>query len=98
LLKVLGYRPWQLLVLVLGESLLLGAGAGLVSSAGTFVVVNWVMGGFPFQIAFFDTFFIPADALWWGAAVGAGTSLAGSLVPAWSARRVKVADVFAKVA
>jgi len=97
-LKVLGYRPWQLLVLVLGESLLLGAGAGLVSSAGTFVVVNWVMGGFPFQIAFFDTFFIPADALWWGAAVGAGTSLAGSLVPAWSARRVKVADVFAKVA
>jgi len=97
-LKVLGYRPWQILALVLGESLLLGAGAGLASSALTYAVVNWAMGGFPFQIAFFDTFFIPTDALWWGAAVGAATSLAGSLLPAWSARSVKVADVFAKVA
>jgi len=97
-LKVLGYRPWQVLVLVLGESLLLGAGAGLASGGLTYAVINWAMGGFPFPIAFFDRFLIPVDALWWGAAVGAATSLAGSLLPAWSARSVKVADVFAKVA
>jgi len=97
-LKVLGYRPWQLLALVLGESLVLGAGAGVLSSGLTYAVVNWVLGGFPFPIAFFDRFFIPIDALWWGAAIGAATSLVGSFLPAWSARSVKVADVFAKVA
>jgi ABC-type lipoprotein release transport system permease subunit len=41
---------------------------------------------------------IPLDALWWGVAVGAGTALVGSLLPAWSASRVKPAEVFAKVA
>ena len=97
-LKVLGYRPWQLLVLVLGESLLLGAAAGLVSSGLTYALVDWVMGGVPFPIAFFDRFFVPTAALGWGAAVGAATALVGSLVPAWSASNVKVADVFSKVA
>jgi putative ABC transport system permease protein len=96
-LKVLGYRPWQVLVLVLGESLLLGAGAGLFSGGLTYAIVNWVLGGIPL-LGFFGVCLVPADALWWGAAVGAATSLAGSLLPAWSARNVKVADVFAKVA
>ncbi|MGQ9575447.1 MAG: ABC transporter permease [Thermoguttaceae bacterium] len=97
-LKVLGYRPWQVLVLILGESLLLGTAAGLASAALTYAVVNWLVGGIPFAIGFFDRFFVPAEALWWGTAVGALTSLAGSLLPAWAARNVKVADVFAKVA
>jgi putative ABC transport system permease protein len=96
-LKVLGYRPWQVLVLVLGESLLLGAGAGVISGGLTYAIVNWLLGGIPL-LGFFGICLVPADALWWGAAVGAATSLAGSLLPAWSARSVKVADVFAKVA
>jgi putative ABC transport system permease protein len=97
-LKVLGYRPNHLLLLVLGEALLLGAGAGLVSSGLTYGVVNWLMGGLKFPIMFFTSFYIPAAALWWGPAVGAGTALAGSIIPAWIARSVKVAEVFAKVA
>jgi hypothetical protein len=32
-----------------------------------------------------------------GFLIGAGTALAGSLIPAWSARSVRVADVFSKV-
>ena len=31
-MKVLGFRPYQILILVMGESLLLGAGSGLISS------------------------------------------------------------------
>ncbi len=97
-LKVLGFRPWQILVLVIGEALLLGTVAGLTSVAISFVVVNWLMGGLKFPIAFFGSFYVPWDALWWGPAVGAATALLGSVFPAWNARSVKVADVFAKVA
>jgi putative ABC transport system permease protein len=97
-LKVLGFRPWQILVLVLGESVLLGSLSGLASAAATYAAVNWWMGGLKFPIAFFDAFYIPSDAMLWGFCVGAAASLAGSFLPAWSACRVKVADVFSKVA
>jgi putative ABC transport system permease protein len=56
-----------------------------------------VFGGLSLPIAFFGVFYIPLAAIWWGAAVGVGTALAGSLLPAWTARRVRVADVFARV-
>jgi putative ABC transport system permease protein len=97
-LKVLGFRPGQILLLVLGEALLLGAGAGFASSALTYGVINHVMGGLKFPVAFFDTFLIPRDALWWGPSVGGLAALLGSFLPAWSARNVKVAEVFSKVA
>jgi putative ABC transport system permease protein len=97
-LKVLGFRPYQILILVLGESLLLGAGAGFVGAGLTFAAVNWGMGGISFPIGFFARFLIPEAALWWGPAVGGAAALLGSFVPAWSARSVKVAEVFSKVA
>jgi putative ABC transport system permease protein len=97
-LKVLGFRPNQILILVLGESLLLGAGAGLLSAGLTYAVINWGMGGLKFPIAFLNCFMIPRDALWWGPSVGGLAALLGCLLPAWSARSVKVADVFSKVA
>jgi putative ABC transport system permease protein len=97
-LKVLGFSPNRILALVLGEALLLGAGAGFLSAGLTFLAVNYGFGGIQFPIGFFDRFFVPRDALWWGPAMGGGASLLGSFVPAWSARNVKVADVFSKVA
>lgn len=97
-LKVLGFRPGQILTLVLGEALLIGTVAGMASVGLTYYLVNQKMGGIRFPIAFFPAFFIPAAALWWGPIIGAGTSFAGSILPAWSARTVKVSQVFAKVA
>jgi putative ABC transport system permease protein len=97
-MKVLGFRPLQILLLVLGESLMLGAGAGFFSSGSTWYLVNNVFGGIPFPIAFFPSFFIPDDALWWGPVVGGTAALLGSFWPAWSACSVKVTDVFSKVA
>ena len=97
-MKVLGFRPLQIMVLVLGESLLLGAGSGFISSGATWLLVNNVFGGVPFPIAFFPSFFIPDAALWWGPVVGGSAALLGSISPAWSACTVKVSDVFAKVA
>jgi putative ABC transport system permease protein len=96
-MKVLGFRPLQILSLVLGESLILGVTAGFVSSAATWYVVNNVFGGVPFPIAFFPKFMIADDALWWGPVIGGLAALAGSIFPACSACVVKVSEVFAKV-
>jgi putative ABC transport system permease protein len=96
-LKVLGFGPTQVMIMVLGEAVLIGAGSGLLSAALTYLVVNYC-GGIPFRIAFFPPFRIPLDAFWWGPALGGLTALIGSLAPAWSARTVKVSEVFSKVA
>ena len=39
-LKVLGFGPRRILMLVLGEALLIGAGSGFLSVAATFLIVN----------------------------------------------------------
>ena len=97
-LKVLGFRPAHILGMVLGEAVLIGAASGFASAALTYLTITVWMQGLKFQIAFFSTFFIPTDALWWGLLIGTGTAFLGSITPAWSARSVKVADVFSKVA
>ncbi len=97
-MKVLGFRPMQILLFVLVEALLVGTTSGVASAAMTYGAINYGMGGLPFQIAFFPRFLVPISCLWWGAAMGAGTAFAGSVIPAWSARSVNVANVFAKVA
>jgi putative ABC transport system permease protein len=97
-LKVLGFQPRHILGLVLGEALLIGTASGLLSAGGSTYFINNVMGGLKLPIAFFQAFTIPPEAIGWGAAVGFGTALVGSIIPAFSARRVKVSDVFSKVA
>jgi putative ABC transport system permease protein len=96
-LKVLGFRPWQILTLVLGEALLIGGASGLISAGITYAVING-QGGLKFPIAFFPSFMIPGMMVGWGLVIGATTALLGSLWPAWSARTVKVSEVFAKIA
>ncbi len=97
-MKVLGFTPRHVLVLVLGESVFLGLVAGFSSAGLTFAFINYQMGGLKFPVAFFDRFLIPVDAMFWGASVGVAAALLGSIVPAWFACRVKPAEVFSKVA
>jgi putative ABC transport system permease protein len=96
-LKVLGFGPGRILAMVLGEAVLVGALSGFLSAAGTYLVIHVIKGGLKFPIAFFPTFDIFVDALWWGLLFGGLTSLMGSLMPAWSARTVKVSEVFSKI-
>lgn len=97
-LRVLGFRPLQVLALVVGEAVLLGAGSGLISTLATYTLINKVIGGVNFPIAFFGAFFIPTQAIWWGLAIGVATALAGSVVPAISASSIRVTEAFSKVA
>ncbi len=98
ILKVLGFSPNKILLLVLGEALLIGCVTGLLSALATRHYINELKGGIALPIAFFGKFFVENAAPWWGLAVGGGTAFLGSIVPAWSARSVKVTDVFSKIA
>ena len=93
-LKVLGFQPRHVLLLVLGEAILVGFLAGAMSR-----FLAWgMLGNFKFQIAFFGAFFVPQEALVYGPLLGMAVSFAGSIGPALTAKNVKVAEVFAKVA
>lgn len=96
-LKVLGFGPGRILALVLGEVLLVGGASGLLGGGLSYWVVHHLMGGIKFPVAGFPVFDIYADALWWGLSFGAVAAFLGGILPAWSARTVKVSDVFAKV-
>jgi putative ABC transport system permease protein len=97
-LKVVGFRPRLVLLLVLGEALLVGGASGILASAFTFAFFNQVYGGVPFEILFSPVFRIPEVSLLWGPAMGFATAFLGSALPAWSASQVKVAEVFSKIA
>ncbi len=97
-MKVLGYRPNQILFLVIGEALFIGAMSGFLAALVTYVGFNQIWGGIPFRIAFFPVFRIPEVSLFWGLAIGGFTAFVGSIIPAWTARGVKVSEVFSKVA
>jgi putative ABC transport system permease protein len=94
-LKVLGFRPAQVLALVLGEGVLIGAVSGLLSAALTYLIINQVAN----NNGYFELgIYVPLWGLAWGPVVGALAALAGSLLPAWSSCRMRVTEVFARVA
>jgi ABC-type antimicrobial peptide transport system permease subunit len=86
------------LILVLGESLLVGGLSGLLSAGAAYGFINGVLGGVPFPVAFFPKFQIPIHAFWWGLATGCTTAFLGSFFPAWRAKAVRVSEVFSRVA
>jgi putative ABC transport system permease protein len=98
ILKVLGFAPWQILVLILGEAVLVGALSGAIATTSAWYLINQVMGGFALPIGFFGKFKVANAALWWGPATGALAAAVGCFLPAWSARRVKVTEVFSRIA
>jgi putative ABC transport system permease protein len=98
IMKVLGFQPWVIMFWIVGEAMLVGVISGFICSVLSIILVNKVMGGIPFPIAFFPAFKIPSAAYWWGPAAGAFASFVGAIFPALSARRVKAVEVFSKVA
>lgn len=91
-LKVLGFRPWQILVLVLGEAALIGAAGGLVSVVLTYFLVNDLL-----NTMVPNPIFVPPIMLAWGTFLGAGAAILGSAAPAWTACRIRVNEVFARI-
>ena len=58
IMKVLGFAPWQILVLVLGEAILVGGLSGAISATMAWGVINIALGGFALPIGFFGRFMV----------------------------------------
>jgi putative ABC transport system permease protein len=100
-LKVLGFEPRAIMALVIGEAMLIGAASGLFGASLAWICSTLAVGGIVTNSAvtrIFLLFPIQTGMLLWGVLMGALVGFAGSVVPAWSARAVKVSDVFAKIA
>jgi putative ABC transport system permease protein len=100
-LKVLGFEPLAIMVLVIGEATLIGAISGFFGAALAWLVSTLAVHGvLPSNSVtrIFFTFPIEMKMVCWGALMGACVGFCGSVLPAWNARKVKVSDVFAKIA
>ena len=75
-----------------------GAGRRHPALGLAMAVACFSLTGLPLTIGFFGKFKVADAALWWGPTVGALAAAAGSFLPAWSARRVKVTEVFSRIA
>lgn len=100
-LKVLGFTPVHIMVMVIGEAMLVGAVSGLagagVAWGSSQLAAHGVLPSDGFA-GFLTVFPVNDDTLLWGAALGALVGFAGSALPAWNARKVKVSDVFSRIA
>jgi putative ABC transport system permease protein len=100
-LKVLGFQPLHITLMIIAEAMLVGALAGMLGTAAVCVLSQLTVGGqLPVMTwnKFLLQFPVPWSAAFWGLLIGAGVGLTGSALPASSARSVKVSDVFAKIA
>jgi putative ABC transport system permease protein len=100
-LKVLGFQPLHILAMVIIEAMLIGALAGAFGTGLVFSVSKLTLDGFlpvspPTQ--FLIQFPVPSAVVGEGFLLGMLVGLTGSLFPALSARKVKVSDVFARIA
>ena len=69
-LKVLGFTPNQILIMVLAEALLIGCLSGLFSGWIAMFLINDLIGGVSLPIGFLSTFFVAQAAPWWGLSIG----------------------------
>ncbi len=97
-LKVLGFQPNHVLLMILGEALLVGTLFAVLSAGGTWYLINKVVGGLAIPIGFFPKFMVSPFAMTVGIATGIFAAFLGAIFPAWSARSTRVAEVFSRVA
>ena len=93
-LKVLGFQPRHIVMLVLGEAVMVGLLAGAMSTLLAYALIS----ALGLHMGMFGSFLIPLVVLAYGPCLGVAVSVLGSIGPALNAKKVKVAEVFAKVA
>jgi putative ABC transport system permease protein len=98
-LKVLGFQPWQVITMIVSEAVLIGVFGGMLSTWLVYFLpkivklINKATGGSNF-LANITPYY---DILYYGPAIGIFIGLVGAVIPAWSARKIKVSEVFSQV-
>jgi putative ABC transport system permease protein len=100
-MKVLGFQPWMVMSMIVAEAVLIGLFGGMLSTWCVYFLprliswLNMVLGG---KFTFFDNFKMEWIILLLGPLLGMTVGVIGAALPSWSARKVKVSEVFAQVA
>jgi putative ABC transport system permease protein len=100
-LKVLGFQPWQVVGMIVAESVLIGVFGGLLSTWSVYFLpkgISWFVKKVGIKFAFFDNFNMPDEIVIYGPILGIAVGMIGAAMPSWNARKVKVSEVFAQVA
>lgn len=100
-LKVLGFQPLHILVMVIVEAMLIGGLSGLFGTGVVYGISKLTLDGIlPVTAAtsFMINFPVPLAVVGQGVLLGAMVGLCGSFFPALSARKVKVSEVFSRIA
>lgn len=98
-LKVLGFLPWQVMLMIVAEAVLIGLFGSLLSTWTVYYLPMMLQSsGVKFSVAFFNNFKAPFEIVFYGPLLGVLVGLIGSLIPAAAVRNVKVSEVFSKVA
>ena len=100
-LKVLGFQPMQIAAMVIGEAMLVGGIAGMLGTAIVCTISTLTNESIlPLQVwnSFLLQFPVPWSAVGSSGFLGAMVGFTGSVFPALAARKVKVSDVFARIA
>jgi putative ABC transport system permease protein len=100
-LKVLGFQPWQVMGMIISEAVLIGVYGGLLSTWSVYflpIFIRWTTRKLGIKFGFFDNFDMPMEIVFYGPMLGIIVGLVGAALPSWSARKVKVSEVFSQVA
>ncbi len=100
-LKVLGFQPLHIAVMIIGEAMFVGGIAGMIGTGIVCTISSLTLSG-TIPLAQWNSFLlqfpVPWSAVAWSGLLGAGVGLTGSIFPAMASRKVKVSDVFARIA
>lgn len=100
-MKVLGFQPWQVMGMIVGEAVLIGVYGGLLSTWSVYFLPKAISSftrTIGVKFAFFDNFKSPEIILVYGPLLGIAVGVIGAALPSWNARKVKVSEVFSQVA
>jgi putative ABC transport system permease protein len=100
-MKVLGFQPWQIMTMIVSEATLIGVFGGMLSTWAVYFagkIGRAITHALNTRVSFIENFKAPEEVLIYGPALGILVGVVGALLPAWNARKVKVSEVFAKIA
>ena len=99
-LRAIGFLPWHLAMLVLGEAAVLGALGGLVAFGFGYLFLNYVLGRFVQEnlAQFFPFFYLTPETAALAGSLSLALALVAAAIPAARAYRLHVVDALRRVA
>ena len=93
--KVLGFRPFYVMALVIGEAMIVGGVGEALGGLLAFILSSINL---PIKLPTLLQMSVKAWAIPLDLVLGIVVGFLGSVIPAWNARNIKVTEVFSKIA